>query len=105
MPLVIAQSTSYHYLGSSAVASVDETGSVNYLYHDRLGTDTSTNTLPFGQVIVEGDRFGYTGKEQDQETGLYYYGARYYEPDIGRFMAADKVKGRINYPQSLNRYS
>lgn len=34
-------------------------------------------------------RYRYTGKERDEETGLYYHGARYYSPWIGRWTASD----------------
>jgi RHS repeat-associated protein len=34
-------------------------------------------------------RYRYTGKERDEETGLYYFGARYYAPWIGRWTSAD----------------
>ncbi len=34
-------------------------------------------------------RYRYTGKERDEETGLYYYGARYYAPWLGRWTACD----------------
>jgi RHS repeat-associated protein len=36
-------------------------------------------------------RFGYTGRELDSETGLYYYRARYYDPSTGRFISADPI--------------
>jgi RHS repeat-associated protein len=48
--------------------------------------------------------FAYTGKELDAESGLYYFGARYYSPDIGRFITEDPVKGVIELPQTLNPY-
>lgn len=38
------------------------------------------------------------------ETGLYYFGARYYDPEIGRFITRDRKQGRINNPKTLNRY-
>jgi len=49
------------------------------------------------------EKYKYTGKEQDA-TGLYYYGARYYDPVIGRFITRDPVKGNIMNPQTLNPY-
>ncbi|MBK6608684.1 MAG: RHS repeat-associated core domain-containing protein, partial [Leptospiraceae bacterium] len=48
-------------------------------------------------------RFKYTGQEEDKESGLMYYKARYYDPMIGRFLQADSVV----MPEStfgMNRY-
>ena len=49
----------------------------------------------------------FTGKERDAETGLDYFGARYYGSNIGRFSSADPLLGSLNPadPQTLNRYS
>jgi len=33
--------------------------------------------------------YGFTGREWDPETGLYYYRARYFDPDLGRFISED----------------
>lgn len=33
--------------------------------------------------------FQYTARESDTETGLYYYRARYYDPNVGRFLSED----------------
>jgi RHS repeat-associated protein len=46
----------------------------------------------------------FTGQRLDN-TGLYYYGARYYDPTIGRFISADSIVQSYSNPQSLNRYS
>jgi len=46
----------------------------------------------------------FTGRRLDA-TGLYYYGARYYDATIGRFTSADTIVQSYIYPQSLNRYS
>ena len=41
---------------------------------------------PFGKVTAGGDgEQRFTGKEQDA-TGLYYFGARFYDPEAGRFI-------------------
>ncbi|MBL7130967.1 MAG: RHS repeat-associated core domain-containing protein [Candidatus Omnitrophica bacterium] len=44
-------------------------------------------------------------KPFDSETGLYYYGARYYNPVIGRFITADLTVQHPGDPQDLNRYT
>jgi RHS repeat-associated protein len=46
----------------------------------------------------------FTGQRLDN-TGLYYYGARYYDPVIGRFISPDTVVQSPSNPQTLNRYS
>jgi RHS repeat-associated protein len=50
----------------------------------------------FGAVIAEtnptaGDRYKFTGREFDAEIGLYYYRARYYDPQLGRFISEDPL--------------
>lgn len=49
----------------------------------------------------------FTGKERDNETGLDYFGARYYASTQGRFTSADELlnSGRLEDPQTWNRYS
>jgi RHS repeat-associated protein len=47
----------------------------------------------------------YTGQVFDDETGLYYYGARYYDPELGRFIQPDTIVPYPDDPQTLNRYS
>jgi RHS repeat-associated protein len=68
-------------------------------------TDASRNKVfqrdyyPFGTELMVsgyGTDYRYTGKELDSETGLYYYGARYYDPKIGRFISVDPVKDYTN---------
>lgn len=49
--------------------------------------------------------YKFTGKPLDQESGLYYYGARYYNPSIGRFTTPDVLRGDLSNPLSLNRYT
>jgi RHS repeat-associated protein len=46
----------------------------------------------------------FTGQRLDN-TGLYYYGARYYDASIGRFISPDTIISNPANPQSYNRYS
>jgi len=48
---------------------------------------------------------GFTGQRKDSGSGLLYYGARWYDPVIGRFISADTIVPQPGNPQSLNRYS
>jgi len=58
---------------------------------------------PFGETFDSSgssqNTMKYTGREQDDETGLYYYRARYYDPELGRFISEDPIgfKGGINF--------
>lgn len=85
---------------------IDRLGSTRLVTDESGNTITSMNYSPFGESISTGEeaRYLYTGKEMDR-TGLYYYGARYYDPEIGRFITRDAVKGDCENPQSLNLYS
>jgi RHS repeat-associated protein len=54
---------------------------------------------------VKQKRYRYSGKERDDETGLYYYGARYYAPWLGRWCSCDPagmVDGVNLFVYSLN---
>ena len=48
--------------------------------------------------------FQYTGKVLDESTGLYYEGARYYDPTTGRFTTEDSYSGTETDPITRNRY-
>lgn len=45
------------------------------------------------------------GQTLDPTTDLMYYGARYYDPLLGRFISADTIVPSPADPQQLNRYS
>lgn len=49
--------------------------------------------------------FTYTGQKMDVSDGLMYYGARYYDAQLGRFISADTIVPSAANPQNLNRYS
>ena len=48
--------------------------------------------------------FGYNGEEQD-ETGLIYLRARYYNPVIGQFIKLNDNRGDVSNIESQNRYA
>ncbi len=93
-----------------------------YFYHpDHLGTATFLTdinglpyefflNLPFGETMAEQhsqtedyiNRWKFTGHELDKETGLYYAGARYYDPKVSFWLSVDPLAEK--YP-SWNPYN
>lgn len=57
--------------------------------------------LPFGETFAEDRAAGYAtpyrfnAKELDEETGLYYYGARYYDPRVSMWWVVDPLAGEM----------
>ena len=103
--------------------STDHLGSTRAIVTMASGVVTQVSKsdyLPFGQEIPPtwGARSGYqpdasetmklTGKERDAETGLDYFGARYFSGAQGRFIGPDAkqiTKRHIISPQKWNRYA
>ncbi len=86
----------YHYDGlGSVVTMTNSAGNVVQLYEYSV----------YGQVAASDadhpNRFMFTGREFDKDTGLYYYRARYYHPEIGRFFQTDP----IGYSDGMNWYA
>lgn len=93
-----------------------------YFYHpDHLGTSTFLTdangelyqfflNLPFGETMAEQHSltadfetpYKFNGKELDSETGLYYYGARYYDPRTSIWLSTDPLME--DYP-NVNPYA
>ena len=71
----------------------DEDNSVSGLSDPSGDVVTQTSYAPFGEVAsgqVGPDNFlGFTGREFDPDTSLYYFRSRYYDPDVGRFLSED----------------
>jgi RHS repeat-associated protein len=71
---------------------------------DENGTVTSeTQYKAFGENEPDEKSHLYTGKEKDSSE-LYYFGSRYYDPEMGRFITRDNRFGSKYTPQSFNRY-
>jgi RHS repeat-associated protein len=81
-------------------------GTTSYYHADGLGSVTSLSTSAgalantytydsFGNLTASTgsltNRFQYTSREFDPETGVYYYRARYYDPNVGRFVSEDPI--------------
>ena len=99
----------YYTQGAGLDQPLAMTGSGGtYFYHaDGLGSITSLTDGSgqlaatyvydsFGKVTASTgaieNPFQYTGRELDSETGLYYYRARYYDPQVGRFLGEDPAR-------------
>ncbi|MEN6327368.1 MAG: RHS repeat-associated core domain-containing protein [Syntrophomonas sp.] len=74
-------------------------------------TDISGNIVnsytydEWGNIVSKQEQISnpirYVGEYYDEESGLYYLRARYYDPAIGRFISKDSVKGQIDNPLSF----
>ena len=113
---------SFIYVGIQHLARVNGviggSGKKFYYHNDHLGsalavTDENGNKVverdftPFGERIntdvyddeprdIEEDESGFTGKDWDEDVGLYYYNARWYDPAVGRFISEDSVADLAN---------
>src|SRR5437016_10675454 len=90
------------------------------MFVDKNGTTVldDNDFYPWGGVIpgvgttTSSNHFKFTGKERDAESGLDYFGARYYANVTGRFTSPDWMVGATTVPyaefgdpQSLNLYA
>jgi RHS repeat-associated protein len=108
----------YYYAGAVRVA-LRTGGNTFYLLNDHL-TSTAITTNSSGVRLTElryyaygGTRYDaggqmtlyrYTGQRIETGTGLYDHGARWFDPLIGRFLAADSIVPNPGDSQALNRY-
>ena len=111
--------TKHIFKGSTRLASKTN-DDIIYYHGDHLG---SSNLLtdsdgfqvkrleyePFGTTYVDegttDTNYRFTGKELIDETGLYDYGSRFYDPKLGRFIQPDTIVTNPSDPQDLNRYT
>jgi RHS repeat-associated protein len=115
--------SAYGLIGGQIISRVDLPADVvHYYFHDHLHstnivTDCCGNILnesdylPYGvesQITdTDSNHYKFTGKERDTESGLDYFGARYYASSMGRWLSPDKpfADQHTANPQSWNLYA
>lgn len=80
--------------------------------HIRQKSIVESNYYPFGAKHTEPwlarknqgfrDRYNYNGKEEMPFTGYLYYGARIYDPGIGRFSSVDPISDQFPHLSTFN---
>ena len=78
----------------------DHLGSTGYVTDENAELYEHIQYFPFGETWVQQAAnsdmripYRYTSKELDEETGLYYYGARYYDPRTSVWQSVDPILG------------
>ncbi len=69
-----------------------------------LGQETLSLTIRAASGNTSSD-YLYTGQRSKAELGLYYYGARFYDPTLGRFIQADTIVPQPGNPMAWDRYA
>ncbi len=113
--------TAYYVYGLGLLSKVLPDGTAFYYHYDSRGstialTDADGNITdayaydPFGKVVnstgTTPNPFRYVGRYglMDEGNGLTYVRARYYMPELGRFITKDPLTGEDRDGQSLHRY-
>jgi len=77
-----------NHLGSASLELDDQAQIISYEEYAPYGSSTYQAVRSQTETAK---RYRYTGKERDEESGLYYHGARYYAPWIGRWISCDPI--------------
>jgi len=84
-----------NHLGTACLELDDTADIISYEEYHPFGTTSYRSGR--NQVDVSLKRYKYVGKERDEETGLYYYGARYYADWLCRFVSVDPLQFKYPY--------
>jgi RHS repeat-associated protein len=109
----------YYYAGGTRLA-VRIGSTLNWLLGDHLGSTNITansSAIQTGKLLYKpwGEErfssgttptsFKFTGQRQESSLGLYYYGARWYDPYLNRWTQPDTIVPDPYNPQDWDRYS
>ncbi len=107
--------TSYSWWASTMYYHGDQIGSSRLMTSDGGWPVWQGTFLPYGEEYnqqITTNHYKFTGKERDSESGLDYFGARYYGSGLGRFVTPDWAAkatavpyAEFADPQSLNLYT
>jgi RHS repeat-associated protein len=75
-----------NHLGSISLELDEEAQIISYEEYAPYGSSTFQAVRSQTETAK---RYRYTGKERDEESGLYYHGARYFAPHVGRWISCD----------------
>lgn len=84
----------------------DHLGSTSYITDDKGNITQYDAYLPYGELLVDEHSsseempYKFNGKEFDEETGLYYYGARYMNPITSLWYGVDKLAEKYTLTSS-----
>ncbi len=111
----------YVFFNGSRLARVDSSHHKHYYFKNHLmstevvtgdtgSVEMDVDYTPYGSVQdgTPTEKYLFTGKERDTETGLDNFGARYFGSNMGRFMRPDPImimKQKLVDPQQWNMYS
>lgn len=99
--------------GEARYYHTDQVDSVKAVTDDAGQVQSRMEYLPFGETWFQEDASGsegtnlpkYNSQELDTETNFYYYNARHYDPEIGRFVTPDSVIDGELSTQGWNRFA
>lgn len=107
----MSKTVKYYFANKQRMAENSSTSGVRYYSKDHLGSSSAitdavgnlvlrTVNAPYGSEVYNqgsGDvSYKFTDKEKDN-TGLNYFGARFYDPEMGRFISVDPAKDGWNW--------
>lgn len=89
-----------NHLSTASLELDDSAAIISYEEYHPFGT-TAYQAMD-SSINAVAKRYRYTGKERDEETGLYYHGARYYLPWLCRWAAVDPKQNEMPDWSSYN---